>query len=113
MLPSWAVPGFHAPAGSSLIASSSASRMVQPQVNRMIRCGEDRPSRWPMRSWLAPAPSTRTSILRRDRAGTCRIAAVSTSLWSVNGLDPAFPGRRVIARHSRVLRHQAPSGWKP
>ena len=57
-----------------------------------------------MRSWLAPAPSTRTRILRRNRAGTCRRAAASTSLWSVKVFDPALPGRSSMARHSRVLR---------
>ena len=56
-----------------------------------------------MSSWLAPAPSTRTRIFRRNRAGTCRIAAASTSLWSVNVFDPALPGRSSMARHSRVL----------
>jgi hypothetical protein len=66
-----------------------------------------------MRSWLAPAPSTRRRILRRNREGTWRIAAVRTSLWSVNVFDPALPGRSSMARHSRVLRHQAASGWKP
>ena len=96
-----------------LMASSSAAVIVQPQVNSSLRRGEVRKCRWPMRSWLAPAPSTRTRILRRNRAGTCRIAAASTSLWSVNVFDPAFPGRSSMARHSRVFRHQAPSGWKP
>ena len=66
-----------------------------------------------MRSWLAPAPSTRTRIFRRNRDGTCLSAAASTSLWSVNVFDPALPGRSSMARHSRVFRHQAPSGWKP
>ena len=65
-----------------------------------------------MRSWLAPAPSTRTSIFRRRVPGTWRIAAVRTSWWSVNVFDPALPGRSFMARHSRVLRHQA-RGWKP
>ena len=66
-----------------------------------------------MRSWLAPAPSTRTRIFLRNRAGTCRRAAASTSLWSVKVFEPAFPGRSSMARHSRVLASQAPSGWKP
>ena len=47
----------------------------------------DRDSRWPMSSWLAPAPSTRMRIFLRNQAGTCRIAAASTSLWSVNVLS--------------------------
>ena len=113
VLPSWAVPGFHAPAGSSRMASSSAGMIVQPQVNSMVLRGEDRPSRWPMRSWLAPAPSTRTMTLRRNREGTCFRAAASTSSWSVKVFDPALPGRSSMARHSRVFRHQAPNGWKP
>jgi hypothetical protein len=41
------------------------------------------------------------------------MAAASTSRWSVNVFDPALPGRSSIARHSRVFRHHAPSGWKP
>ena len=56
-----------------------------------------------MSSWLAPAPSTRTRIFRRNRAGTCRMAAASTSLWSVKVFEPALPGRSSMARHSRVL----------
>ena len=95
------------------MASSSAAVIIQPQVNSTFRRGEDRDSRCLMRSWLAPAPSTRTRILRRNRAGTCRSAAASTSLWSVNVFDPALPGRSSMARHSRVFAHQAPSGWKP
>jgi hypothetical protein len=65
----------------------------------------------PMRSWLAPAPSTRTRMARRNRAGTCFSAAASTSLWSVNVFDPALPGRSSMFRHSRVFAHQAASGW--
>ena len=64
-----------------------------------------------MRSWLAPAPSTMSC--RRNRAGTCFSAAARTSLWSVKVLDPALPGRSSMFRHSRVLAHQAASGWKP
>jgi hypothetical protein len=66
-----------------------------------------------MRSWLAPAPSTRTMILRRNRAGTCFRAAASTSLWSVNVFEPALPGLSSMCRHSRVFAHQAARGWKP
>ena len=74
-----------------------------------------------MRSWLAPAPSTRTMILRRNREGTCFRAAASTSSWSVKVFEPALPGLSFMARHSRVLRHQAPKGgnrtlsstWEP
>ena len=66
-----------------------------------------------MRSWLAPAPSTRTRIWRRNRAGACRRAAASTSWWSVKVFDPALPGRRSMCRHSRVFAHQAPRGWNP
>src|SRR5690349_24685273 len=112
-LPSWVIPGFHAPAGRRRMASSSAAMMVQPQVNSSFFLGVDRDSRWVMRSWLAPAPSTRTRTLRRNRAGTCFRAAASTSLWSVNVFDPALPGLSSMCRHSRVLAHQAASGWKP
>jgi stress-induced morphogen len=49
----------------------------------------------------------------RNRAGTCAIAAASTSMWSVTVFDPALPGRSSIARHSAVFASQAPSGWKP
>ena len=62
-LPSWAVPGFHAPAGRSLMASSSAAVIIHPQVNRTFRRGERRDSRCFTSSWLAPAPSTRTRSL--------------------------------------------------
>jgi hypothetical protein len=113
MLPSWRMPGFHASAGRAVMAASSASVMAQPQVNIIFHCGEDMPSRCPMRSWLAPAPSTRIRSLLRSLAGTWRSAAESTSLWSAKVCEPAFPGRRSMARHSRVLMHQAVSGWKP
>jgi hypothetical protein len=66
-----------------------------------------------MSSWLAPAPSTRTSSFDRIREGICRIAAVSTARWSAKVFEPALPGRSSIARLSAVLAHQAPSGWKP
>ena len=95
------------------MASSSAAVIIQPQVNSTVRRGEDIDSRCLTSSWLAPAPSTRTRIFRRNRAGTWQIAAASTSRWSVNVFDPALPGRSSIARHSRVFAAQAPSGWKP
>jgi hypothetical protein len=79
MSPSWAIPGFHASAGSRMIAASSAAVIIQPQVNSTVFRGEDMASRCLISSWLAPAPSTRTMILRRNRAGTCRRAAASTS----------------------------------
>ena len=62
------------------MASSSAAVIIQPQVNSTVRRGEDSDSRCLMSSWLAPAPSTRTSSRDRNRAGICRIAAASTSL---------------------------------
>ena len=68
----------HAAAGSSLIACSSASVMAQPQVNSTMRRGEDSDSRWAISSWLAPAPSTRTSSRERMREGIWRIAAART-----------------------------------
>ena len=43
-----------------------------------VRRRDDSDSRLPISSWLAPAPSTRTSSSDRIRAGICRIAAVST-----------------------------------
>ena len=95
------------------MACSSAAVIIHPQVNSRVRRGEVRDSRCSMRSWLAPAPSTRTRIFRRNRAGTCRIAAASTSWWSVKVFDPALPGRSIMSRHSRVFRHQPASGWKP
>src|ERR1017187_3481592 len=38
-LPSWPVPGFHASAGTSRLASSSAAVITQPQVKSRIRRG--------------------------------------------------------------------------
>jgi hypothetical protein len=78
--PSWPAPGFHADSGTRMIAASSASVIIQPQVNRTFRRGEDMLSRCLMSSWLAPAPPARTTTLRRKRAGTWRRAAASTSL---------------------------------
>ena len=92
------------------MASSSAAVIIQPQVNSAFRRGEDMASRCLMSSWLAPAPSTRTRIFARNRAGTCRMAAASTSLWSVNVFEPALPGRSSMARHSRVFAAHAPNG---
>ena len=76
--PSWSTAACQADAGSSLIACSSASVIIQPQVNSTVRRRDDSDSRWVISSWLAPAPSTRTSSCDRIRAGICRIAAVST-----------------------------------
>jgi hypothetical protein len=56
---------------------------------------------------------TRTMTLRRNREGTCFKAAASTFSWSVKVFEPALPGLSFMARHSRVLQHQAPKGWKP
>jgi len=56
----------------------SAAVIIQPQVNSTARRAEDSDCRCSMSSWLAPAPSTRTSSRDRIRAGICRIAAVST-----------------------------------
>jgi hypothetical protein len=89
--PSWAMPGFRAPAGIWRMASSSVMVIIQPQVNGRARRSEDRDSRCLASSWLAPAPPTRMRILRRNRAGTCPIAAASTSLWPVNVSEPALP----------------------
>jgi hypothetical protein len=111
--PSWSRPGCQALPGRAAIASSSAGRMVQPQVNSIVMRFVDRESRCFTRSWLAPAPSSRIRILRRNAAGTCLRAAVRTSLWPVKVFDPALPGRRSMARHSLVFASQAPSGWKP
>ncbi len=87
--------------------------MAQPQVNSTVRRRVHSDSRWLISSWLAPAPSTRTSSFDRMRAGIWRIAAVSTARWSAKVFDPALPGRSSIARFSAVLASQAPSGWKP
>ena len=77
--PSWSTAACQAAAGSSPIACSSASVIAQPQVNSTVRRRDDSDSRWLISSWLAPAPSTRTSSRDRIRAGICRIAAVSTA----------------------------------
>ena len=77
--PSWSTAACQAAAGSSPIACSSASVIAQPQVNSTVRRREDSDSRWVISSWLAPAPSTRTSSRDRIRAGIWRIAAVSTA----------------------------------
>ena len=53
------------------------------------------------------------AVLLRKAADQAGLAAASTSRWSVNVLEPAFPGRSSIARHSRVLEQHAPNGWKP
>ena len=79
-VPSWQVPGFHAPAGTLAMACSSAAVIIHPVVNSTFLRFELRDSRCSTRSWLAPAPSTRTMIFQRNRDGTCRSAAASTSL---------------------------------
>ena len=45
IVPSWQVPGFHAPAGTCRIASSSAAVIIHPLVNSTFRRAEDRDSR--------------------------------------------------------------------
>jgi hypothetical protein len=49
----------------------------------------------------------------QHRAGTCRRAAATTSLWSANVLEPTLPHLSCTARHSRVFASQARNGWKP
>jgi hypothetical protein len=95
------------------MACSSASVIAQPQVNSTVQRRDDSDSRWLISSWLAPAPSTRTSSRDRIRAGICPIAAVSTVRWPAKVFDPALPGRSSIASDSAVLASHAPSGWKP
>ena len=87
--------------------------MAHPLVNSTVRHRDDSDSRWLISSWLAPAPSTRTSSFDRIRAGIWRIAAVSTVRWSAKVFEPALPGRSSIASDSAVLASQAASGWKP
>ena len=77
--PSWSTAACQAAAGSSPIACSSAAVIAQPQVNSTVRRRDDSDSRWLISSWLAPAPSTRTSSRDLIREGICRIAAVSTA----------------------------------
>jgi hypothetical protein len=44
-VPSWAVPGCYAPAGTWRIAFSSAAVIIHPQVNSTVLRGEERDSR--------------------------------------------------------------------
>ena len=87
--------------------------MAQPQVNSTVRRRLVSDSRCAISSWLAPAPSTRTSSRERMREGICRIAAASTAMWSAASFEPALPGRSSIASDSAVFASHAPSGWKP
>jgi hypothetical protein len=106
--PSWSRPGCQAVAGSILIASSSAGVIIHPQVNGTVRRGVASDSRCAISSWLAPAPSTRTSSRDRNRAGTCAIAAASTSRQRASrpgtrpGIRPVMPRPR---QENRVRRH--------
>ena len=75
--PSWVTPGFHAAAGTCRMSSSSAPVMVQPLVNSSFPPGISRVIMCVMKSWLVPAPSSRTMTFRRKAAGTCRSAADS------------------------------------
>jgi hypothetical protein len=61
---------------------------------RVFFRGEDRDSTCPVSSWLAPAPSTRTMILLRKPAGTCRRA----------------PGQHVLMVGERVRLFVASAG---
>ena len=79
-VPSWSTAACQAVAGSSLIACSSASVIIQPQVNSTVRRRPASDSRCAISSWLAPAPSTRTSSRDRKRAGIWRTAAASTAM---------------------------------
>jgi hypothetical protein len=112
-LPSWAVPGFHAPAGTFPVASSSAAVIIHPQVNSAVRRGEDSDSGRSDEIAAGAGPVDADEDLLPEPGRTCRSAAAGTSLLSANVFDPAFPGRSSMARHSRVLASQAPSGWMP
>ena len=94
------------------MACSSDWVMAHPQVNSTVRRRDDSDSRCLMSSWLAPAPSTRTSSFDRIREGPPERRGQHREVVG-EGFDPAFPGRSSMARHSRVLEHHAASGWKP
>jgi hypothetical protein len=94
-------------------SSEFPSVIVHPTVNRTVRKTLFIWCRCSMKSWVAPAPSARTRILRRYIAGICAIASARTRMWSDTVFDPALPGRSSIARDSVVFAHHAPSGWKP
>jgi hypothetical protein len=111
--PCRSTPGFHASAGSWAMASSSVAVIAQPQVNSTCRRGEAIGSRCSMRSWVAPAPSTRTISRDRMRAGTWALASPRTSTWPATVFDPALPGRSSRARDSDVFASHPPNGWNP
>jgi hypothetical protein len=88
------------------MACSSASVIIQPQVNSTVRRRVDRDSRWVTRSWLAPAPSIRISSFDRHRAGElgeCRGQHLDVVA------DGAGPGVAGAQEHrQRLLRIGAP-----
>jgi hypothetical protein len=75
MAPSWAVPGFHASAGTCRMASSSAAVIIQPLVNSTARRGEDRDSR----------DAKTEGQLRVIRKVTAVLQAAGISAWLFGG----------------------------
>ena len=68
--------------------------IIHPQVNSTIRRGEDIASRCLIELVARAGPvDADQQLATANRAGTCRIAAASTSRWSANVFDPALPGR--------------------
>ena len=95
------------------MASSSAAVIIQPQVNSTDppRGGQGQQVLHELVAGAGPVDADQDLLPEPGRDLPDRRG--STSLWSANVFDPALPGRRSMARHSRVLASRAPSGWKP
>ena len=92
------------------MASSSAGMIVQPQVNSMVLRGEDSDRRWPMRSWLAPAPSTRTRIFRRNRDRDLPQGRGQHLLMVGEGVRPGVAGPQLHGQALAGIAAPGPQG---
>jgi hypothetical protein len=98
--PSWSRPGCQALPGRAAIASPSAGRMVQPQVNSTVMRLVDRESRCFTRPWLAACwcRTGRTRPLARRRSSPGPPSATAGSSSGVILARPASPCNRTVAR---------------
>jgi hypothetical protein len=74
-------------------------------------------AQWPVKAWVAPPVSARTTIgWSRVALGNCARARSTTSTWSPAVLEPALPGRKIPLRASPVPSPRSrkhTSGWNP
>ena len=113
-VPSWSIPFCHNAFGALSMASISRSVHAHPTENSQARPFTPPPAAMCSRSlWENPAPSRRTSTLRRKLPGIAAIAALRAARLSPASFEVALPGRGSITRTSSTLSQTARFGTNP